>query len=129
MRCSFCGRSKPALGPVVTGPSVYICADCVRELLGFLLRLESAPLSRLAPLESGPCTFCGRRELQSAVRLLGRHGVICAACLSLCATILLEDDLPNQPPLPSGVRHDLHRLTAEIGQMYPDLVVRPAGPQ
>jgi ClpX C4-type zinc finger len=29
VRCSFCGRHGHETGPMVEGPNVYICADCV----------------------------------------------------------------------------------------------------
>jgi len=29
VRCSFCGKSKDAVEKLISGPSVYICNECV----------------------------------------------------------------------------------------------------
>ncbi|MFQ6093960.1 MAG: ATP-dependent Clp protease ATP-binding subunit ClpX, partial [bacterium] len=39
LACSFCGRRGPEAGRMVTGPSVRICADCVR-VCGDILQQE-----------------------------------------------------------------------------------------
>jgi ATP-dependent Clp protease ATP-binding subunit ClpX len=30
IRCSFCGRGQEEVARLVSGPSVYICSECVR---------------------------------------------------------------------------------------------------
>ena len=29
LRCSFCGKSKDAVRKFISGPSVYICNECI----------------------------------------------------------------------------------------------------
>jgi ATP-dependent Clp protease ATP-binding subunit ClpX len=40
-RCSFCGKSKDAVVKLISGPSVYICNECV-ELCNKLLAEETS---------------------------------------------------------------------------------------
>ena len=35
-RCSFCGHSREAVGPLIAGPNANICADCVDRCNGIL---------------------------------------------------------------------------------------------
>jgi ATP-dependent Clp protease ATP-binding subunit ClpX len=42
IRCSFCGRGQEEVARLVSGPSVYICSECVR-LCNDILEGEAAP--------------------------------------------------------------------------------------
>jgi ATP-dependent Clp protease ATP-binding subunit ClpX len=42
IRCSFCGRGQEEVARLVSGPSVYICSECVR-LCNDILEGENAP--------------------------------------------------------------------------------------
>ncbi len=42
IRCSFCGRGQEEVARLVSGPSVYICSECVR-LCNDILEGETAP--------------------------------------------------------------------------------------
>src|SRR5512140_1214225 len=42
IRCSFCGRGQDEVARLVSGPSVYICSECVR-LCNDILDGETAP--------------------------------------------------------------------------------------
>jgi ATP-dependent Clp protease ATP-binding subunit ClpX len=40
LRCSFCGRTQPAVSKLVAGPDVYICDACVRHCRDIAGRLD-----------------------------------------------------------------------------------------
>jgi ATP-dependent Clp protease ATP-binding subunit ClpX len=51
LRCSFCGKSKDAVKRFISGPSVYICNECIslcNEILAEEEEKEAA--STTAPL-------------------------------------------------------------------------------
>ena len=126
MRCSFCGRTTNAIGPLISGPSVSICAECVRELLAVLVKVET-PVVRLASLDRRPCAFCGQADGPSTVRLQGRHALMCAACVSLGASILLEPDADSgDRPMSPATRAELEKLWLALLRANPDLAVRDA---
>jgi hypothetical protein len=123
MQCDFCDRSEAACRPLVAGPGVSVCAECVRDLLGFLLDLEHVPLLALAPLDSGACGFCGRSELRHAVRFRGRRAVICAPCVAFGAEVLLDAEGATSE-LPTVLGAELRRRASDLARLYPDLAVR-----
>ena len=50
--CSFCGKPQDKVDKLVSGPSVYICSDCI-HLCNEILRDEEAGRRRNEPAE-GP---------------------------------------------------------------------------
>lgn len=41
LRCSFCGKGKDAVAKLISGPSVYICDECI-ALCNKILAEEAA---------------------------------------------------------------------------------------
>src|SRR5687768_13903901 len=125
MRCSFCDRSKTPVTLMISGPGVAICSDCVQECVQILLHIEASPVETFASLDRGPCSFCGKLEGSSAVRLQGPRALICAACIALGAEILLDADANDGTyTLRPETRKGLEREAAELVRMYPDLAFR-----
>jgi len=42
LRCSFCGKSKDSVRKFISGPSVYICNECIALCNEILAEDESA---------------------------------------------------------------------------------------
>ena len=125
MRCSFCGRSQIPVRPMISGPSVAICFECVQEFVRILLHMEDAPLESFAALDRGPCSFCGNLEGSSAVRVQAAAALVCAPCIALGAEIILDTDANEGTyALQPKARSDFERALKELLHLYPDL----AGP-
>ncbi len=52
LRCSFCGKSKDHVQKFISGPSVYICNECIK-LCNEILQ-EEALKGRTAPIQDIP---------------------------------------------------------------------------
>jgi hypothetical protein len=72
-RCSFCGKDEEAGRPMIAGPAVFICSDCVRVASEAFADLDIAPRVR--------CSVC--REVGNAEDYLGflGKGYLCAPCV------------------------------------------------
>jgi hypothetical protein len=92
--CLSCGRSRPQVAKIITGPDIGICADCVGKAVaamegtGPVWRFED-PASQSAA-SPGRCSFCHKRieDVRGLVAI--SNGAICNECLGLCVEILDE---------------------------------------
>jgi ClpX C4-type zinc finger len=100
--CSFCGRNEVAVGRLVAGPGVFICAPCVDLAVEAGTSGESVADGRirLTPLPTGapdPCRFCGKTSSLVAYVVARADARACSECLVLCREILAEGPGPPRP--------------------------------
>ena len=76
--CSFCGRSRATVGPMVEGPnSVYICVECVRLAYEIAEGNRMQPAS--TPLDDVQVRRAGHMHIRCYFRLQqSADGVWCA---------------------------------------------------
>lgn len=80
--CAFCGRPPYQGVPLIAGPVVTICYECVTAATDHEVG---------APVGNPPCSFC-RREPGAALRGIDADRVgICIECLKLSADIMREN--------------------------------------
>jgi ribosomal protein S14 len=74
-RCSGCGHLQSPEIPIVSGPGVYLCRSCFRDVAGKLT-------PKRPPTDGTRCHFC--RQFHAPTQV-GRAGLvaICANCLGL----------------------------------------------
>ena len=56
LRCSFCGKSKDSVRKFISGPSVYICNECIalcNEILAKEILYTRAQVNRLLAKHTG----------------------------------------------------------------------------
>jgi len=96
LRCIGCGRAKPEVPRLVTGPNVGICPDCIGKAIAATAELQpqrqvgQVSVDQVSP-PPNRCIFChgvgdGHRTLITMT-----NGAICNQCLSLCQEILAEE--------------------------------------
>ena len=78
------------MGPLVVGPGAIVCAVCIDEVMGLLVSLSDAQRMYAATVDRKPCSFCGQSDGPSAIRVPGDDTLLCVACISLSASLLLE---------------------------------------
>jgi len=104
--CTFCGRAKDVVRPLIAGPHVYICDPCV-ALAGHVVSSGQPAATGLGPMTAVPahdthltCSFCGKGRRQGGglvsvpgvtVTRTSAAAVICAECLALRAEIIVEE--------------------------------------
>lgn len=94
--CSFCGRGAQEVdGPLVAGPSVYICDRCASEAAEVVTTgapggWPGAPMRPVELPSVEPCSFCGKQRLMVQALVAGPRSLICAECLDLCQEIMAE---------------------------------------
>ena len=101
--CSVCGNTS-ADTLLVSGPSVYLCSNCIFASIGLLLDggLVNAEAAR-APggMDGTYCSFCGksRRETRGMV---GYNGTFfaCTECLGKCVEIVADKAIERAPAAP-----------------------------
>jgi hypothetical protein len=84
-RCRACRLPGGVDRRLIAGPGVYICESCI-ALLG---SRESAGDT------AERCSFCGQRDVPIAG--VWPSLAICAPCVELSRSILVEDDPRSQP--------------------------------
>ena len=54
LRCSFCGKSKDSVRKFISGPSVYICNECIALCNEILAEDEEREVSEAIPRSPSP---------------------------------------------------------------------------
>lgn len=92
-RCSFCHKAEGEVAKLISGPSVYICDECVRVCTGLIAsepdceddqRPPPAGEDTAAPSieRTAYCAFCGRPIERDEAVLVPEQGVYCPACVA-----------------------------------------------
>lgn len=86
LECFFCKKQKKDVSFLISGPSCYICDECLSKIKNYALQSQDI---------NGTCSFCGRT--QDEVKILAQNGKysICNECVDLSIEIL-EDKINNQ---------------------------------
>lgn len=82
VRCSGCGQPRTDQNSLVSGPGVYLCESCFRDVAEKIV-------PRTPPTDGTRCHFC--RQVRAA-NDVGRAGsvTVCADCLGLMQSIFGE---------------------------------------
>lgn len=89
LRCVQCGRSRPDVKQLVSGPRIYICGSCAHDAgIKYQTDTEKSAVTT--------CSFCGATT--RGVELGPQHrDAICGDCIELVEHILDEADHREQP--------------------------------
>jgi hypothetical protein len=79
IRCSFCGKSKEKVGSLISGPSVYICNECI-ELALKLMEEGGHPIRYPGGRREFDAAELGLSPRFNKIRLAVRH----RHCFHLC---------------------------------------------
>jgi len=104
LSCSFCGKSQDKVRKLISGPTVYICDECIKLCNDIIAkeaeRDEPAPESTPAPpkeqvraksLSLLYCSFCGKSQRDVKKLIAGPSTYICDECIGLCNDIIAEE--------------------------------------
>ena len=89
--CSFCGKSQHEVHKLITGPSVFICNDCV-ELCDEIIVEEDQQEGLSKKPEKAPmrCSFCNKTDREVEHVLTGPSVFICSECVAISNRIISE---------------------------------------
>jgi hypothetical protein len=115
--CSFCDRPRDELRKFVSGPSVYICEDCVRWAAAALSATDPVAQAHEPRAGRERCSFCGKASGIDAspgggVRLLrGPRVTICHECVALCLAIF-HDTRDEKESQAERLQHWVQQLSS-----------------
>jgi hypothetical protein len=94
LACSFCGLPRLEVRKLISGPGVFICADCVGLVHQVSMKSPTVVTTRsrfdLLPAASQlECSFCGKAN----EGMVSGPGVrVCGTCIDLCDEVLAAAD-------------------------------------
>ena len=109
LTCSFCGKTSQEVRKLISGPTVYICDECIK--LSNHILAEEAQRTDLGPDETASrpkekdqdgmtasraelcCSFCGKGRHKVKRLIAGPSECICDECIGLCNDIIAEEIL------------------------------------
>ena len=103
LRCSFCGKSKETVKKFISGPSVYICNECISLCNEILAEEEDREASESAIPSPTP------REIKDVLDqyVTSGSGISSSRAKTVCAIGRAENrrrGLPISPPMVSTPR-------------------------
>ena len=105
--CSFCGKPQKTVQPLLAGPRVYICEECVASSNEIVEEARKNPPETVTEedsedipryldgtpidLDTYVCSFCGESYKETNELIAGPSVFICDECVGLCQGILDEN--------------------------------------
>ena len=80
--CSFCGKSSDEVARIITGPSVYICCECL-DTCTKILSGDSVLDWAITTSRAVTCSFCRRRPPEVGYIIVNSSSTICEGCVRL----------------------------------------------
>ena len=129
LTCSFCGKTSQEVRKLISGPTVYICDECIK--LSNKIIAEKAQRTDLAPDETASppkrqegakesggllcCSFCGKNQRKVKTLIAGPTVYICDECIGLCNDIIAEEIDREDAADPRGASRPGTRSTRGTG--------------
>src|SRR5256884_685109 len=117
LRCSFCGKSKDSVRKFISGPSVYICNECIALCNEILAEVEEREVSEAITQVPTPAEI--KDVLVQHVLDLGRRGDLGDRLGDLPLLVLRQDLVAEGDALITNVDR-------RAGNELPDRVLRLA---